>query len=432
MENDPVKQYNKKIFSKLFEANNDQDEKLYKNTLLEFDDENHNQNKNLEDEDNPELNIKEFTHDSLLKRVAMEDYILFPPKNEPIQIIEDGNLIEKEEPEKLSEEEVDFLQKINIINYLTFSPFGESFFPNKKNKEINNNKTNEENNESENSFLNNNIENKKESKLLDILDFEYDNYVINNDLLFNISMGYIDINKLKKENAVSKENFVSKNERMNKAKKKERILAKMRSENLDKSEFKYEVIFKQDLYDSLQRFAIKYKNNEYFIDIIKAFYKDMNLLKKLERNSEKNKLLIKWEKEFKDKNLKYNLYIQKKERTERKQIKLKKEMEQKMKDEKIKNIEEQKKLETELNKIRIKAMRRNSVYFDRKNFGNKSIESSSSNTYVNKILNDNKSSIERKGKVKRIQTISYRKKDNEKSNRISWKKQNNDYAFGNL
>ena len=431
MENDPVKQYNKKIFSKLFESDNDQDEKLYKNTLLEFDDENQNHNKYF-DEDNPELNIKEFTHDSLLKRVAMEDYILFPPKNEPIQIIEDGNLIEKEEPEKLSEEEVDFLQKINRINYLTFSPFGESFFPKKKNNEINSTKINEENNGSENSFLNNNIEKKNESKLLDILDFEYDNYVINNDLLFNISMGYIDINKLKKDNAVSTENFVSKNERMNKAKKKERILAKMRSENLDKSEFKYEVLFKQDLYDSLQSYAIKYKNNEYFIDTIKAFYKDMNLLKKLERNSEKNKLLIKWEKEFKDKNLKYNLYIQKKERTKRKQIKLKKEMEQKMKDEKIKNIEQQKKLETELNKIRIKAMRRNSVYYDRKNFGNKSIESSSSNTYRNKILNDNKNSDERKGKVKRIKTISYKKKDNDKSNRISWKKQNNDYAFGNL
>ena len=206
----------------------------------------------------------------------------------------------------------------------------------------------------------------------------------------------------------------------------------MRSENLDKSEFKYEVIFKQDLYDSLQRFAIKYKNNEYFIDVIKEFYKDMNLLKKMERNSEKNKILLKWEKEFKDKNLKYNLYIQKKERTERKQIKLKKEMEQKMKDEKIKNIEQQKKLETELNKIRIKAMRRNSVYYDRKNFGNKSIESSSSNTYRNKILNDNKSSVDRKGKVKRIKTISYRKNGEDKSNRISWNKQNNDYAVGNL
>ena len=430
MENDPVKQYNKKIFSKLFESNNDPDEKLYKNTLLEFDEENQ---KKYIDENNPELNIKEFTHDSLLKRVAMEDYILFPPKNEPIQIIEDGNLIEKEEPEKLFEEEVDFLQKINRINYLTFSPFGESFFPHKNNNnELNNNKTNEENNESENSFINNNIENKKENKLLDILDFEYDNYVINNDLLFNISMGYIDINKLKKGNAVSSDNFVSKNERINKVKKKERILAKMRSENLDKSEFKYEVIFKQDLYDSLQRFSIKYKNNEYFIDVIKEFYKDMNLLKKLERNSEKNKILLKWEKEFKDKNLKYNLYIQKKERTERKQIKLKKEMEQKMKDEKIKNIEQQKKLETELNKIRIKAMRRNSVYYDRKNLGNKSIESSSSKTYRNKILNDNKSSIDRKGKVKRIKTISYRKNGEDKSNRISWNKQNNDYAFGNL
>ena len=427
MDNDPVKQYNKKIFSKLFEQNNDSEEKLYKNTLLEFDEE--NPIKDL-DENNQELNIKEFTHNSLLKRLAMEDYILFPPKNEPLQIIEEGTLIEKEEPEKLFEEEVDFLQKINRINYLTFSPFGESFFPNKNITDINNNK--KENNENENSFTNNDIEDKREKKLLDILDFEYDNYVINNDLLFNISMGYIDINKLKKENAVSSENFVSKTERMHKERKKERIFNKIRSENLDKGEFKYEVIFKQDLFDSLQKFAIKHKNNEYFNDIIHQYNHDMNRLKKMEKNTEKNKLLLKWEKEFKEKQLKYNIFIQKKERSERKQIKLKKEMEQKMNDEKIKNIEQQKKLENELNKIRIKAMRRNSVNYDRKKLGNKSVESHSSHTYKNKNLNENNNNSEKKTKVQRIKTISYRKNGEDKSNRINWGNKKNDYAFGNL
>ena len=183
MENDPLNQYNKKVFSKLFESNNDPDEKLYKNTLLEFDKEKQDLSEN-----NSEFNIKEFTHNSLLKRISMEDYILFPPKSESIPKVEEGNIIEKEEPEKLFEEEVDFLQKINRINYLTFSPFGENFFPNKKKKDNN-----------ENSLMENSKNKKNENKLLDLLDFEYDNYVINNDLLFNISMGYIDIKKLKKE-----------------------------------------------------------------------------------------------------------------------------------------------------------------------------------------------------------------------------------------
>ena len=418
MENDPVKLYNKKIFSKLFESNNDSDEKLYKNTLLEFDEE--TSRKDF-DEKNSELNIKEFTHNALLKRVSMEDYSLFPQKNEPIQIIEDGNLIEKQEPEKLFEEEVDFLQKINRINYLTFSPFGHSFFPNKYND---NNK--EEKNED---IYNNN--DKNEEKLLDILDFEYDNYVINNDLLFNISMGYIDINKLKKENVVKSDNFVSKTERINNEKKKERFLEKMRSENFDKSKFKYEVLFKQDLYDSLQRFALKYKNNEYFTNIIYEFNNDMSKLKKIEKNIEKNKILLKWEKEFKDQHIKYNLYIQKKERNERKKIKMQKEKEIKMNNEKIKNIEQQKKLENELNKIRIKAIRRNSVY-TQKRLGNKSVESSSSNANKKKNTIDFRNSEQKKTNAKRIRTVSYRKNGEDKGSRINWNKQSNDYAFGNI
>ena len=424
MENDPLKLYNKKIFSKLFESSSkDSNEKLYKNTLLEFSEE--IPKKDL-DEENIESNIKEFTHNSLLKRVAMEDYILFPPKNEAVLIMEEGNLIEKQEPEKLFENEVDFLQKINKINYLTFSPFGSSFFPKEKNN-INDTNTIEEENKEKN-----NINKTKEEKMLDILDFEYDNYIINNDLLFNISMGYIDINKLKKESLVSKENFVSKNTRLNQEKKKNRMLAKINADNSDKNKNKYEVLFKQDLYETLQRFATKYKNNDFFKECINEFIDAMNNLKELEKNSEKNKVLLRWEKEFKDKQMKYNLYLQKKERRERKQMQIKKEQEIKMKYEKLKNEEQQKKLETQLNMIKNKIKKRNSVYTNKRQ-NLKSVDSSSSNTYRYKNTIDHKNFYVKKNKAKRIKTVSYKhNKDEPKTDRINWNKTKSDYAFGNL
>ena len=245
MENDPLKLYNKKTFIKLFESSSDSNDKLYKNTLLDFGDE--FAKKNI-DETNTESNIKEYTHNSLLNRIAMEDYYLFPPKVESLLIMEDGNLKEKQEPEKLNESETEFLQKINKLNYLTFSPFGDSFFPHKVNEKKNSS---------------NNIEkNKKEEKMLDILDFDYENYLLNNDLLFNISMGYVDITKLKKENIVSNDFLINKKEKINQEEKKTRIMAKIKKENPTKPEFKYEVPFKQNLYDQLQNFANRYKKEE--------------------------------------------------------------------------------------------------------------------------------------------------------------------------
>ena len=157
----------------------------------------------------------------------------------------------------------------------------------------------------------------------------------------------------------------------------------------------------------------------------------MSKLKKIEKNIEKNKILLKWEKEFKDQHIKYNLYIQKKERNERKKIKMQKEKEIKMNNEKIKNIEQQKKLENELNKIRIKAIRRNSVY-TQKRLGNKSVESSSSNANKKKNTIDFRNSEQKKTNAKRIRTVSYRKNGEDKGSRINWNKQSNDYAFGNI
>ena len=396
MENDPLKLYNKKIFSKLFESSNDSNEKLYKNTLLEFGDE--FQTKDL-DETNTESNIKEFTHNSLLNRISMEDYILFPQKSESVFIMEDGNLKEKQEPEKLYENEVEFLQKINKLNYLTFSPFGESFFPHK----FRENGGGESNT---NSNINNN---KKEEKMLDIIDFDYDNYVLNNDLLFNISMGYIDIKKLKKENIVTNEYLTSKKEKLNQEQKKTRIMAKIQKENMDKPEFKYEVPFKQELFNNLQKFAFNYRNEEFFLKTMNEFYSDMNKLNELEKNSEKNRVLLKWENKFKDRQIKYNLYLQKKERMEKKELKKQKAKEQELYNEQKKIDEQQKLLESELNKLRSKVKKRNSIHSQQRH-GIKSVESSSSNTNKYKNIND----TEKNNKYKRnIRTVSFKKKNKE-------------------
>ena len=402
MENDPLKSYNKKTFIKLFESINDSNDKLYKNTLLDFGDE---FDKKI-DETNTELNIKEYTHNSLLNRISMEDYYLFPPKAESLLIMEDGNLKEKQEPEKLNENETEFLQKINKLNYLTFSPFGESFFPHKFKKQ----KEKEKN-------TNGNLEkNKKEEKMINILDFDYENYLLNNDLLFNISMGYIDIKKLKKENIVSNDFLTNKKEKINQEEKKTRIMAKIKQENPNKPEFKYEVPFKQNLYDRLQNFAYRYKNEEFFTKTISEFNNDMSVITELEKNSEKNHLLLKWESEFKEKQIEYNFFLQKKERMEKKEIKLQKEKEQELYIEQKKIDEQQKILQSELNKLRNKVIKRNSLNSHQRQ-GVKSVESSSSNTNKYKSINGTEKNSKHKRKLRTVSSKG--NKDGIKTDKIN-------------
>ena len=413
MENDPLKLYNKKTYIKLFESSNDSNDKLYKNTLLDFGDE--FAKKNI-DETNTESNIKEYTHNSLINRISMEDYYLFPPKVESLLIMEDGNLKEKQEPEKLNENETEFLQKINQLNYLTFSPFGESFFPHKKEKNSNNSSNSD-----------NNIEkNKKEEKMLDILDFDYENYLLNNDLLFNISMGYIDIKKLKKENIVTNDFLTNKKEKINQEEKKTRIMAKIKKENPTKPQYKYEVPFKQNLFDQLQNFAYRYKNEEFFMKMINEFNTDMSVMTKLEKNSEKNRLLLKWENEFKEKRIKYNLYLQKKERMEKKEIKLQKEKEQELYIEQKKIDEQQKILESELNKLRNKVKKRNLLNSQQRH-GIKSVESSSSCTNKYKSINGTEKNTKHK---KKLRTVSSKgNKDGIQNERINKNNKKNKNEF---
>ena len=405
MENDPLKLYNKKTFAKLFESSSDVNEKLYKNTLLDFGED--FQSKNIDETNIIESDIKEFTHNSLLNRISMEDYYLFPPKTESLLVMEDGNLKEKQEPERLNEKETEFLQKINRLNYLTFSPFGESFFPHKFNQK----------DEKENNTNDNINKNKKEEKMLDILDFEYENYLLNNDLLFKISMGYVDIKKLKKENIVSNDYFISKKEKINQEEKKSQMIAKIKKENPNKPEFKYEVPFKQDLFNSLQIFAYRHRNEDFFLKTISEFNSDMNNIAALEKNSEKNRLLLKWENEFKDKQIKYNLYLQKKKRMERKEIKLQKEKEQELYNEQKKIDEQQKLLESELNKLKNKGKKRNFLQSEQRH-AVKSVESSSSNANKYRKANDADKNSKNKRKLRTVS--NKKKKDGPKTERINW------------
>ena len=106
-------------------------------------------------------------------------------------MITENEVGKDKEQEEVFEKTIEHLRNLHRLNYLIFSPFGMSFCPDlnsikKKTKEGWNEETIE-----------------KENKILNIIDFDYNNYEINNDILFNISMGFIDMNKLKLENAES-------------------------------------------------------------------------------------------------------------------------------------------------------------------------------------------------------------------------------------
>ena len=173
------------FFNNLFEnAEKEQDEELYKKNLYVL--------KEDLDSRKDENSIK-FMHDVLLSKLILDDYTEFPPKLENLNrnslINEKDNIKKEEDPEKLFEEENEFLREIHKINYLTFSPFALKFFEKSMNLNNENIELNQREDEKEN-----------EKKILKMINFNYSNYEINNDLLFNICQGFIDINKLKEEN----------------------------------------------------------------------------------------------------------------------------------------------------------------------------------------------------------------------------------------
>ena len=353
---------NEQLFKTLFEYSDEKDEKLYKNDLF---------TPSVEEDglspDNSQKNQTEIIRDKILKKLSIEDYMLFPPKNDSILITDNELGKDKEEPEKLFEDEIDHLRNLHRLNYLTFSPFGISFFPNL------NNISEKKEEQTKNVYTFNELEeaNEREEKILNIIDFDYNNYEINNDLLFNISMGFIDIDKLKHENVVSSENFIPRSERFSngrqlktvndinikpETKPKKSIIKKKSVESI----YNKDVEFKEDLMNKLLKFVKEHENIEFYSSTINNFSKELNAITKLEKNNEKNKLLMKWERIFIERQKLYQRYLadqQQKERKKRKNERIIKDYQKKIEEQKMFEIQKERKFEEELEKIRQKGLK---------------------------------------------------------------------------
>ena len=340
---------NEQLLKNLFDNLDEKDEKLYKNDL--FIPSTEKEELFLE---NSQKNQTEIIRDKILKKLSLEDYTPFPPKNDSILMndIESGK--DKEDQEKLFEEEIDHLRNLHRLNYLTFSPFGISFFPNLNNMI----KKNEEKNQNTYNLTEEEIE--KENKLLNIIDFDYNNYEINNDLLFNISMGFIDIDKLKHENAVSSENFIPRSQRFTNERQFKNFKSPTRRPKIENNKkqpeniFNKDVEFKEDLMNKLVHFVKENENVEFYTSTINEFYKELNILSTMNNNKEKNKLLLRCEKIFIERQKLYLKYLadqQEKERKRRRQEKKQKELEKNIEQLKIKNFNKKKKFDEHAKRI---------------------------------------------------------------------------------
>ena len=279
------------FINNLFEKKEkDQNEQLYKNEFFILEEDIKN-NKNQ--------NSLQFMHDILLNKLMLEDYVPFPPKNEEPIIINNQKEEKKKEDDqdKLIEEENEFLRSLHKINYLTFSPFGLSFFDD-NNKDKNN--------------LNEDLAKEKEEKILHMIDFNYDNFEVTNDLLLNICQGFVDINKLKEENLTKNKEREREKERQKEA----LLLNKAKEESKQKEAQKNEAIN----YDKAEQ--------EFYNEITAKsqlpFYRDLLIpgkeeFKAAKTKNEREEIISKWKPKILEKDKEYEKYLREMEEKQRKE-----------------------------------------------------------------------------------------------------------------
>ena len=335
------------FFEKLFDkAEKEQVDDLYKKELYIM----------KEDLENNKSKSKlKLMHDILLKKLFCEDFQEFTPKNEiekkinsPLKHGQDNILKSNKDNKKNQQkedlidkelqEEIDYLKTISRLNYLTFSPLSLEYFEKIKINENNSSSKKEQNinddyniniKDNPNHMKDKNDEEEKEKKLLGLLDFDYNSFELNNDLLFNISQGFIDVSKLKEQNI--------------KIPNQEQLKEQSNNNSSDSSlNDEYDLYecdeeLDQDLIDGTLNFVHKYENNLIFKEAILHFKEDLKNLPQKSKNKVKNAFYRKWEKEF-IKLGNNNEKIQRKnaEDTRRKELKQQKEYLDKIKDEKIK------------------------------------------------------------------------------------------------
>ena len=315
---DEKKDKSEELFiNNLFEKKEkDQNEQLYKNEFYILEEE-------LKSKKNQ--NSLQFMHDILLNKLMLEDYVPFPPKNDEPTIVNNQKEEKKKEDEqdKLIEEENEFLRSLHKINYLTFSPFGLSFF---------------EDNGKDKSTMNEDLLKEREDKILHMIDFNYDSFEVTNDLLLNICQGFVDINKLKEENLVK-----------NKEKEKEKQKETINNNNNNKQDEKLIGKTDNDEKNTLD------KNEVLFLEEIESkqnidFYKDfitpcVTKFKEAKDKNERKNLMDGWKPLIQAMDKEYQAYLKAIEEKEKKemeeQIRLKEleKKKQKEKEEEEKNNE---------------------------------------------------------------------------------------------
>ena len=302
------------FFNNLFEKKEkEQNEQLYKNEFYVLEE---------EMKINKDQNSLQFMHDALLNKLMLEDYSPFPPKNEEPTIVNNQKEEKKKEDEqdKLIEEENEFLRSLHKINYLTFSPFGLSFF---------------DDNNKDNQNLNEDYLKEKEEKILHMIDFDYNNFEVTNDLLLNICQGFVDINKLKEENLTSNKNKNNTNLNSTSNTSSNNVILGSNLGNIpikEKKESEKEEDEASE--DELCENVNKKRKIEFYKDIIQKYDEEFKNINK----NEKKECVKKWKDLFKNKEKEYEEYLKKKQEEERKKRKEEK---------KLKDIENKKKKERE-------------------------------------------------------------------------------------
>ena len=361
------------LYDKNFEqCDIEEDESLYKKQLYVLEEDQFTKN------DKSNLTLK---HKALLNRLILEDCSLYPLKNDPTEIsentkskkklntIDDKDSKKIDELEKFVEDENEFIKDLHRINYITFSPFSLSFF----------NKNNSSKEAYNNYYTNEKVfkekEKENENKLFKMINFDYNNYEFNEDLLFNICNGFVDLDKLKEENIVVKnmgkssiilDSDIMKNseDRINsniEDEKKENN-KKEKDEEDEDTKINEEMLINEinELIETINIFIIKKQNIEFYKEEIKNYNQEKE---KLNENSEisyedKKNFYQKWLDKFHEIDVIYNNYKVQIRRTET----IRKEREEKKKkqieEERKKKINEDNKFIEELNKIRDKALQK--------------------------------------------------------------------------
>ena len=442
------------LYDKYFDqCDIEEDENLYKKQLYVLEDDKFTKTEQTN------LTLK---HKGLLNRLILEDFSVYPLKKDPLEVQEsekkeennkkklnndEKDLKKVDELEKFAEDENEFIKDLHRINYLTFSPFSLSFF--------------NKNTSSKNYYDSEKIikERENENKLFKMINFDYDNYEFNEDLLFNICHGFVDPDKLKEENIIggrgaknynmsdlnlnlikkvdekdeTGENFSSKSNSkisLNKDedKKDDKSIKEIKEEKSIDEKLLNEINL---IIEEIDSFIKRKENIEFYKGEIKNYYEAKKKIEDLSDMTyeEKKKFYYNWLNKFHEIEVVYNNYRVQIQRTETIKKVREEKMKKKMEEERIRQTNEDNKFLEELNKIREKALQKklneekgiissnSSMYSDssmtsNSKLGNSSYTSNIKESLTNKYTNTNKRKSQKK-KTKKTERFDWMIKKND-------------------